>query len=139
MAALARELRLDEPLLPWQTDRTRIADLAAVCAAACAAQAPGLMATLLAAMAHEHEGASGALHAEWRPLRELFVAAGSAASWLFNSLTGLTLDKTAIAANLSNLHAASGDDQGPAPPTVSWTGPLAAHDDLEKWRQHRLS
>jgi 3-carboxy-cis,cis-muconate cycloisomerase len=28
MAALARELRLAEPLLPWHTDRTRIADLA---------------------------------------------------------------------------------------------------------------
>ena len=32
-----------------------------------------------AAMAHEHERAAGAWHAEWRPLRELLVATGSAA------------------------------------------------------------
>ena len=35
---------------------------------------PGLVATLLAAMAQEHERAAGAWHAEWEPLRELLAA-----------------------------------------------------------------
>ena len=47
-----------------------------------AAQAPGLVATLLAAMVQEHERAAGAWHAEWRPLRELLVAAGLGRVWL---------------------------------------------------------
>ena len=45
--------------------------VAAISALACARQAPGLVATLLAAMEQEHERAAGAWHAEWAPLREL--------------------------------------------------------------------
>ena len=214
VAVMARELRLAEPLLPWHTDRTRIADLAsvlgttagviakvardvtllaqsevgevaeeapgastamphkrnpvaAVSAAACAAQAPGLVATLLAAMAHEHERAAGAWHAEWRPMRELFVAVGSAASWLRTSLAGLTVDQAAIAANLSSLlatldeagridfvrtyrerhHRANLDDLllplEVEQPVTDAAGrlvdrALAAHDDPDNWRRRRL-
>ena len=50
--------------------------VAATCARACAMRAPGLVATLLGAMAHEHERAAGAWHAEWRPLADLLTATG---------------------------------------------------------------
>jgi len=185
VAAMARELNLAVPLLPWHTDRTRIADLAcvlgttagviakvardvtllaqsevgevaeaapgassamphkrnpvaAIAAAACAAQAPGLVATLLAAMAHEHERAAGAWHAEWRPLRELFVAVGSAAAWLRTSLAGLTVDRAAVAANLSSLLAAVGEDPGTGAAGRLVDRALAAHDDPGQWRRRRL-
>jgi 3-carboxy-cis,cis-muconate cycloisomerase len=74
--------------------------IAAVCAAGCAANAPGLVANLLAAMAHEHERAAGAWHAEWRPLRELLIATGSAASWLRACLERLTVHAETMRANL---------------------------------------
>ncbi len=74
--------------------------VAAVSAAACAAQAPGLVATLLGAMAHEHERAAGSWHAEWRPLTELLRSSGSAASWLRTCLEELEVDADAMRANL---------------------------------------
>ncbi len=157
VADLATYLGLAAPVLPWHTDRVRVADLAgalgtacgviakiardvtllaqnevaevadgspggssamahkknpvaAICAAGCAAAAPGLVADLFAAMAHEHERAAGAWHAEWRPLRELLVTTGSAASWLRTCLERLTVDTDRMRANL----AASGiDSPGP--------------------------
>jgi 3-carboxy-cis,cis-muconate cycloisomerase len=145
---LATLLGLAEPVLPWHTDRVRVADLAgalgatagviakvardvtllaqnevgevsdsapggssamahkrnpvaAICAAGCAAAAPGLVADLLAAMAHEHERAAGGWHAEWRPLRELLIATGSAASWLRACLERLTVHPDVMRANLA--------------------------------------
>ena len=65
--------------------------VAAVAAAAGAAQAPGLVATLLAAMPHEFQRAAGAWHAEWRPLRSLLEATGSAAHWLRDCLATLVV------------------------------------------------
>lgn len=147
---LADHLGLADPVLPWHTDRTRVAELAgalgtaagvvgkvardltllaqnevaevaegtpggssimahkrnpvaAVSAYASAAQAPGLVATLLTAMAQEHERAAGAWHAEWRPLRELLVATGSAVSWLRDGLTDLVVRPEAMRANLGEL------------------------------------
>jgi 3-carboxy-cis,cis-muconate cycloisomerase len=147
MAAMADDLGLAEPVLPWHTIRTRPAELAgalgeasgviakaardvtlmaqtevaevaegsaggsstmphkrnpvaAISAAACAAQAPGLVATLLAAMAHEHERAAGAWHAEWRPFTELLRSTGSAAAWLRTCLEELEVDADAMRANL---------------------------------------
>ena len=67
---------------------------------ACAQQAPGLAATLLGAMAHEHERAAGAWHAEWRPLGELLRSTGSAVAWLRESLEGLEADPERMRANL---------------------------------------
>ena len=55
-------------------------------------QAPGLVATLLAAMVQEHERGAGAWHSEWRPLTQLLTATGSAASWLRTSLETLEVD-----------------------------------------------
>ena len=75
--------------------------VAAVSAAACAAQAPGLVATLLGAMAHEHERAAGSWHAEWRPLTELLRSTGSAAAWLRTCLVDLEVDAGAMRANLA--------------------------------------
>jgi 3-carboxy-cis,cis-muconate cycloisomerase len=51
-------------------------------------------------MEHEHERAAGAWHAEWRPLRELLVSSGSAASWLRACLEGLQVDAARMLANL---------------------------------------
>ncbi|WP_203930010.1 3-oxoadipate enol-lactonase [Virgisporangium ochraceum] len=65
--------------------------VAAVAAAAGAAQAPGLVATLLAAMPHEFQRAAGSWHAEWRPLRSLLEATGSAAYWLRDCLDNLVV------------------------------------------------
>jgi 3-carboxy-cis,cis-muconate cycloisomerase len=158
LAAFASELGLAEPVLPWHTNRTRIAELAgalgeasgvvakvagdivllaqtevaevrergeegyggsssmphkhnpiaAVSAVACARQAPGLVATLLAAMDHEHERAAGAWHAEWRPLRELLRSTGAAAAWLADSLQRLEVDSDAMAANAARLAPSEG-------------------------------
>ena len=165
----AAELGLAAPLLPWHTDRTRVAELAgalataagvvgkaardvtllaqsevgevaeaapgassamahkrnpvaAVAALAAAVQTPGLAATVFGAMVQEHERAAGAWHAEWRPLRELLVAAGSAAHWLRRCLTGLIVDEAAIARNLARLRAVAGAGAG--------TGAAAALVDL---------
>ena len=143
----AAELDLAEPVLPWHTDRTRIAELAAalgtacgviakaagdvvllaqtevgevreaepggssamphkrnpvaaISALACARQAPGLVATLFAAMEQEHERAAGAWHAEWRPLTSLLLATGSGAAWLRACLEGLQPDPERMRANL---------------------------------------
>ena len=71
--------------------------VAAVSALGCAQQAPGLVATLLAAMVQEHERAAGAWHSEWRPLTELLTAVGSGAAWLRESLEGLEVDADADA------------------------------------------
>ncbi len=74
--------------------------VAAISARACARQAPGLVATLLACMEQEHERAAGAWHAEWAPLRALLVATGSAAVWLRTCLEGLQVDTERMRANL---------------------------------------
>ena len=63
--------------------------VAAISALGCALQAPGLVATLLAAMVQEHERAAGAWHSEWAPLNQLLVTTGSAASWLRTCLETL--------------------------------------------------
>jgi 3-carboxy-cis,cis-muconate cycloisomerase len=155
VVAFGGELGLAVPVLPWHTDRTRIADIAgalgtaagtvgkiarditllaqdevaevaeaapggssamphkrnpvaAVSALACASQAPGLVATLLASMVQEHERAAGAWQAEWRPLRELLVSVGSAASWLRVCLSGLSVQPMKLRAHLRHLMKESG-------------------------------
>ncbi len=75
--------------------------IAAVAARACAVQAPGLVATLLAAAgAGEHERGAGAWHAEWRPLSELLRSVGSAAAWLRDALEHVEPDPARMRANL---------------------------------------
>lgn len=74
--------------------------VAAVAAVACAAQAPGLTATMLAAMAQEHQRAAGAWHAEWRPWSELLRSVGSAAAWLRDGLAHADVDPVQMRATL---------------------------------------
>jgi 3-carboxy-cis,cis-muconate cycloisomerase len=74
--------------------------VAAVAALACSSQAPGLAASLLAAMIQEHERAAGAWHAEWKPFSDLLLVTGSAAAWLRASLEGLEVDAARMRANL---------------------------------------
>lgn len=81
---------------------------AAVSALASAAQAPGLVATLLAAMVQEHQRAAGAWQSEWRALRELLVSTGSAAEWLAECLAGLQVDEDRMAVNLARLARTAG-------------------------------
>ncbi len=76
--------------------------VAAISAAACARRAPGLVATLLAAMAGEHERAAGAWQAEWQPLLELLSLTGSAAGWAADLAGRLELDVDRMAANLGS-------------------------------------
>jgi 3-carboxy-cis,cis-muconate cycloisomerase len=150
LTEFSRRLDLAEPVLPWHTERSRIAELAgalgeacgvisgitrtivllaqtevaevreqgpagaggsstmphkhnpvaAIAAQAAAAQAPGLVGTLLAAMAQEHQRAAGSWHAEWRPFTELFRCTGSAAYWLRTSLDRLEVDAARMRSNL---------------------------------------
>jgi 3-carboxy-cis,cis-muconate cycloisomerase len=76
--------------------------VAAVSARACARRAPGLVATLFAAMEQEHERGAGTWHVEWPTLTDLLGTVGSASSWLTECLGDLRLDTgrmaTAVAA-----------------------------------------
>jgi 3-carboxy-cis,cis-muconate cycloisomerase len=74
--------------------------IAAVTARAAAAQAPGLAATLFAAMAGEHQRAAGAWHAEWPALASLLRSTGGAAARLRQCLDGLRVDREAMRRNL---------------------------------------
>ena len=73
--------------------------IAAITARAGAAQAPGLVSTLLGGT-HELQRAAGAWHAEWPALVALLRAVGGAASRLDTCLAGLLVDPTAMARNL---------------------------------------
>jgi 3-carboxy-cis,cis-muconate cycloisomerase len=77
--------------------------IAAVTARAAAAQAPGLVATLLAAMAGELARGAGPWHTEWVPLTGLLAATGGAATRLRDSLAGMRVDTDAMARNLRHL------------------------------------
>ncbi len=68
--------------------------IAAISSRACALRVPGLVATLFATMAQEHERAAGAWHAEWETLTDLTRLTGSAVAWLVDSLQHLTVNAT---------------------------------------------
>jgi 3-carboxy-cis,cis-muconate cycloisomerase len=155
LAHYAADLGLDEPVLPWHTNRTRPAELAgalgaaagviakvardvvllaqtevgevregvpgrggsstlphkrnpvaAISAVAAAMRAPGLVAALLGAMAHEHERAAGPWQSEWRPFSELLATVGSGAAWLRDCLEHLEVDAQRMRANLELTHGA---------------------------------
>ncbi|WP_067714961.1 3-oxoadipate enol-lactonase [Nocardia yamanashiensis] len=101
--------------------------IAAVSAVAAAAQAPGLVATLLAASAHEQQRAAGSWHAEWRPLTELLRCTGSALHWLRVSLSRLRVHPRTMRRNLARTGGLLMSEQVTAAlaPVV---GRLAAHD-----------
>jgi 3-carboxy-cis,cis-muconate cycloisomerase len=75
--------------------------IAAITARAAAAQAPGLVATVLGAMPAELQRGAGPWHAEWLPLTALLTAAGGAATRLAESLAGLQVCTDAMVRNLA--------------------------------------
>jgi 3-carboxy-cis,cis-muconate cycloisomerase len=72
----------------------------AVAVSACAARVPGLVATMLASMAQEHERAAGAWQAESETLSDLLRLTGSAAAALRELLDGLEVDTERMRENL---------------------------------------
>ncbi|MBK9082596.1 MAG: 3-carboxy-cis,cis-muconate cycloisomerase [Rhizobiales bacterium] len=67
------------------------------------AQAPGLLATLVAGMAQEQERALGAWQAEWAALPQLILLAGGGLANLAALLGGLIVDPARMRANLEAL------------------------------------
>lgn len=152
--ALAAELGLGLPDLPWHAERDRLAEFAAylgiltgtmgkiardvsllmqtevaeafepagegrggsstmphkrnpVAAAAilaAATRAPGLVATMLAAMPQEHERGLGGWHAEWSALPELVILAAGALTQTADTLAGLEIDAVRMRANIDATH-----------------------------------
>ena len=72
----------------------------AVLVRAATARVPGLVATLLAAMAQEQERATGSWHAEWESQAELLRLAGGAAARTRELLEGLEVHPDRMRANL---------------------------------------
>jgi 3-carboxy-cis,cis-muconate cycloisomerase len=67
---------------------------------ACAQRAPGLVATVMAAMVQEHERGAGAWQAEWEPLLELLRLTGSGAAIARELLAGLEIDSEKMRADM---------------------------------------
>jgi len=101
--------------------------VAAVAAVAAAAAAPGLVATLLTAMVHEHERAAGAWHAEWRPWTQLLRTTGSAAAWLRDSIGNLEVHADRMRMNLE-LTGGMLQAEGVTTALTAALGRLTAHD-----------
>ncbi|KPF71620.1 hypothetical protein IP69_05455 [Bosea sp. AAP35] len=69
-----------------------------------AQRAPGLVATMLSALPHEHERALGGWHAEWPTLPELFCIAGSALAQTITLIEGLQVFPERMRANIDLTH-----------------------------------
>jgi 3-carboxy-cis,cis-muconate cycloisomerase len=74
--------------------------VACTVALAAATRVPGLVATLLAAMPHEHERGLGGWHAEWETLPEIFALVAGAARRMAESCDGLEVDAARLRENL---------------------------------------
>lgn len=102
------EVREDEPGGSSSMPHKQNA-VAASTARAAAAQAPGLVATLLAgASGAELQRAAGGWHAEWPALVGLLRSTGGAANRLRVSLDGLHVDAAALARNLGDADPGTG-------------------------------
>jgi 3-carboxy-cis,cis-muconate cycloisomerase len=73
-------------------------------AAAAAIRAPGLVATMVAAMPQEHERALGGWQVEWETIPELVHLTGGAARAIADALEGLVIDAERMRANLDATH-----------------------------------
>ncbi|MDJ0394489.1 lyase family protein [Rhodococcus sp. G-MC3] len=78
--------------------------VAAVTARAAVRRVPGLVATMLSSMEHEHQRAAGSWHAEWETLTDLLRLVTGGAHQLAVSLTGLHVNADAMARNLDITH-----------------------------------
>lgn len=98
---------------------------------ACAARAPGLVATMLVAMPQEHERGLGLWQAEWETLPEIFKLAASALARSIEIAVGLKVDGRRMA---SNLEAMLGRPQSEAVSAAlaQRVGRVAAHEILRK-------
>ncbi|KAA9165748.1 adenylosuccinate lyase family protein [Amycolatopsis acidicola] len=112
--------------------------VAAVAAQAAAQQAPGLVGTLLGAMAHEHQRAAGSWHAEWRPFTELFRGTGSAVHWLRTSFERLQVDPDRMRRNLDITGGALLSERVTTE-LAKETGRLAAHDAVTACTKRALA
>ena len=74
--------------------------VAAAVLLAAAARAPGLVATMLAAMVQEHERGLGGWHAEWETLPELCALVAGAVPVAAEAVAGLEVDAARMRANL---------------------------------------
>jgi 3-carboxy-cis,cis-muconate cycloisomerase len=74
--------------------------VASVVAAAAALQAPGLVATMLAAMPQAHERGAGGWQAEWDTLPALVAVTGRSAAAIAAALATLEIDAVRMRANL---------------------------------------
>jgi 3-carboxy-cis,cis-muconate cycloisomerase len=74
--------------------------VSAVSAVAAGSRAPGLVSTVVATMAQEHQRGAGSWHAEWLPLRDLLGTTGSAVSAVRDCLGRLVVDPERMRANL---------------------------------------
>ena len=63
-------------------------------------RAPGLIASILAGQAQEHERAAGLWHAEWLMVPELFCVTGGALRACVETIAGLEIDTARMRANL---------------------------------------
>ena len=82
--------------------------VAAVSVVACTERIPGLVATMLAAMAQEHERAAGAWQGEWGTLTDLLRLTGAAASWSRDLLEGIEVDAERMRFNAQGMTAREG-------------------------------
>jgi 3-carboxy-cis,cis-muconate cycloisomerase len=92
----------------------------AVLVTAATRRVPGLVATLLGAMAQEHERAAGAWHAEWDPQAELLRLVGGAAARTRELLAGLEVHPGRMRAGLE----ATGGQLLAEPVAAALAGPL---------------
>ncbi len=74
--------------------------VAALAVAAAALRVPNLVATMLAAMAQDHERAAGAWHAEWETLPEIVVLTGGALALIAETIDGLEVNAARMRDNL---------------------------------------
>ena len=74
--------------------------VAAIAVTAGAHRVPGQLAALFSCFDHSHERASGAWHAEWQSLRELFVTLGAMLEQLDAAGSGIEVNTEAMRANL---------------------------------------
>jgi 3-carboxy-cis,cis-muconate cycloisomerase len=111
-AGSAAKIALDVALLAQsEVDEVRVGDsggsstmphkqnpIGAVLAQACARRVHALVATLT--LAHEHERAAGAWHAEWEPLSDALALTGGAAAWTRETLEMLEVNAERMRENL---------------------------------------
>jgi 3-carboxy-cis,cis-muconate cycloisomerase len=70
-----------------------------IAALGCTRRMPGLLSTLFAGAEQEHERAAGGWHAEWETVTDLVRLLGSAASWMREVVSGLTVNVERMRAN----------------------------------------